>query len=325
MQTPEIRAHADGIHAIDTGFVRPGLAASYLLLRDGRAAFVDTGTSRSVPALLAALADLGVARERVDYVILTHVHLDHAGGAGGLMQALPGAIAVVHPRGAPHLADPAKLEAGSRAVYGDRAYDEHYGRLIPIPEARIQAVADSEVLLLGSSRLRVVETPGHALHHVAIHDETADAVFSGDAFGISYRAFDSPEAAAFIFATSSPTQFDPEQSHASIERIRTLAPKAVYLGHFGPVTEVEQLADDLHRDLDRFVAIAAAEATPGGPEAEERTYQAMRKHIAGRLSARGTSVDPETAESWLAMDARLNAAGLLAWQGRLARERQRQS
>jgi glyoxylase-like metal-dependent hydrolase (beta-lactamase superfamily II) len=323
MQTPEIRSYVEGIHAIDTGFVRPGLAASYLLVRNGRAAFVDTGTGRSVPGLLAGLAALGIAREEVDYVILTHVHLDHAGGAGALMQALPGATAVVHPRGAPHLVDPAKLEAGSRAVYGDRAYDEHYGPLVPIPAARVRALADNEVLLLGRSRLRVLETPGHALHHIAIHDETAEAVFSGDAFGISYRVFDTPEGTAFIFATSSPTQFDPEQSHASIERIRTVAPRAVYLGHFGPVTEVDRLADDLHRDLDRFVAIAEAEA--GEPEAEERTYHAVRDHIAGRLSACGTRVDPETVESWLSMDARLNSAGLLAWQGRLARERQRKS
>ena len=208
-------------------------------------------------------------------------------------------------------------------MYGDRVYDELYGRLVPIPGARIRAVADNEALPLGGSRLRVLETPGHALHHVALHDETADAVFSGDAFGISYRVFDSPEGEAFIFATSSPTQFDPEQAHASIERIRTLAPRAVYLGHFGPVTGVERLAADLHRDLDRFVAIA--EATAGGPEAEERTYRAVSDHIAGRLSARGTPIDPETFESWLAMDARLNAAGLLAWQGRLARERQRES
>ena len=208
-------------------------------------------------------------------------------------------------------------------MYGDRIYDELYGPLVSIPESRTRAVADNEALPLGGSPLRVVETPGHALHHVAVHDETAAAVFAGDAFGISYRALDSPEGEAFIFATTSPTQFDPEQSHASIERIRALAPRAVYLGHFGPVTEVERLAGDLHRDLDRFVAIATA--TAGGPEAEERTYRAVSDHLAGRLSARGTVADPETFELWLTMDARLNAAGLLAWQGRLARERQRKS
>jgi glyoxylase-like metal-dependent hydrolase (beta-lactamase superfamily II) len=315
-----MQSFAHGIHAIDTGFVRPGLAASYLVVRDGRAAFVDTGTPQSVPALLAALAELGVAREAVDLVILTHVHLDHAGGAGALIQALPGATAVAHRRGVPHLIEPARLEAGARAVYGDRAYDEHYGALVPIPPGRIRAVTDDEVLLLGGSPLRVLETPGHALHHLALHDETAGAVFSGDAFGISYRAFDSAEGEAFVFATSSPTQFDPEQSHASIERIRTLAPQVVYVAHFGPLTEVDRLAGDLHRDLDRFVAIA--DASGEGTDAGERMYRAMMEHLAGRLAAHSARIDCETAESWLAMDARLNVAGLLVWQERVARRRQ---
>jgi glyoxylase-like metal-dependent hydrolase (beta-lactamase superfamily II) len=321
MPTPEIRTFEHGIHAIDTGYIRAGLAASHFLVRDGRAAIVDAGTSRSVPVLLAALEALGVAREAVDYVLLTHVHLDHAGGAGELMRALPDAMALVHPRGASHLADPARLEAGARAVHGDRAYDSLYGPLVPIPGSRIRAVADGEALSLGRSRLRVLETPGHALHHVAFHDETAGAVFSGDAFGISYRAFDGPEGEAFIFATTSPTQFDPEQAHASIERIRALSPRAVYLGHFGRVTAIERLADDLHRDLDRFVAIA--EASAGTAEAEGPISRAIVDHLAGRLAARGTRTDPETLESWLAMDARLNAAGLLAWQGRVARDRDR--
>ena len=321
MQTPEIRSFAGGIHAIDTGFVRPGLAASHLVVRDGRAAFVDAGTSMSVPRLLAGLEVLGVAREAVDYVLLTHVHLDHAGGAGALLRALPGAVAVVHPRGAAHLADPGRLEAGTRAVHGDRAFDAFYGGVVPIPQSRIRAAADDEVLPLGRAQLRILETPGHALHHVAFHDEASAAVFAGDAFGISYRVFDGPQGEPFAFATSSPTQFDPEQSHASIERIRALSPRAVYLGHYSQVSGIERLADDLHRDLDRFVAI------PGGSdadsdaddEARERLYRAMIDHLTARLAARGTRFDRETLESWLAMDAHLNVAGLLAWRARIAR------
>ena len=321
MQAPDITSHPHSIHAIDTDYVRPGLDASHLLVRDGRAAFVDTGVNSSVPGLLAALDALEVPRDAVDYVILTHVHLDHAGGAGKLMQALPHATAIVHPRGAPHLSDPAQLEAGTRAVYGDRVYDTLYGKLEPVPEERIRSVEDGETLRIGRSRLRFLHTPGHALHHVAIYDETADAVFSGDIFGISYRVFDNPEGEPFVFPTTTPTQFDPAQMHASLERLAALEPEAVYLTHYSRVGDVARLAADLHRDVDRFVEIA--EQWAGEADADERVRHAMHDYLAGRLAAHGTHIDAATRETWLAMDVKLNAAGLIAWQKRLARQRAR--
>lgn len=317
MPVQDIHSFPHAIHAIDTRYVRAGLDASHLVVRNGRAAFVDCGANSSVPHLLAALDALEIPRENVDFLFLTHIHLDHSGGAGALVRELPAATVVVHPRGAPHLADPARLEAGTRAVYGDRVYEKLYGELIPIPETRIHAVRDEEVLVLGEARFRFLHTPGHALHHVAIHDETASAIFSGDIFGISYRIFDNPAGEAFVFPTTTPTQFDPEQMHASLERIVSSAPAAVFLTHFSRVTEIERLAADLHRDVDRFVEIARECSEQ--PDAEEHIRHALHDYLSDRLIAHGARIDPATRETWLAMDVNLNAAGLLAWQQRINR------
>lgn len=311
MTTSSIREFPHGIHAIDTHYVRPGVVAGHLIVRNGRAAFVDVGANSGVPRLLAALETLGLARENVDYVFITHVHLDHAGGAGKLLQALRNARVVAHPRGAPHLVDPSKLEAGTRAVYGDSAYAALYGKLIPIPAERVLSVSDGERITLGGSRFDFLYTPGHALHHLAIHDQEANTVFSGDAFGISYRVFDDPEGRPFIFPTTTPTQFDPEQMRASIDRIVALDPRAIYLTHYSEVRDITRLAEDLHRDIDHYVA--ATETGAKSKSSEENTYHALHAYLTARVKAHGAVVTPEIRETWLAADTKLNTAGLLAW------------
>ncbi|MGH8160862.1 MAG: MBL fold metallo-hydrolase [Gammaproteobacteria bacterium] len=319
MPAPAIDRHPHGVYAIDTDYVRPRLDASHLVVRNGRAAFVDCGTNHSVPLLLDAPDALNVSRADVDYLFLTHVHLDHAGGAGKLMAELPNATCVVHPRGAPHLSEPAKLEAGTRATYGDAVYDTLYGELVPIPAERVRSIEDGETIELGGSRFTFLHTPGHALHHVAIHDETAKAVFTGDIFGISYRVFDNPAGKPFVFVTTTPTQFDPGQMHASIDRVAALTPEAVYLTHYSRVEDVQRFAGDLHRDVDDFVAIG--EAHFDEPDAKERIRHALHDHLANRLAAHGTRLDPETREIWLEMDVNLDAAGLVAWHARQMRHR----
>src|SRR6516225_6607977 len=142
--TPTLHRHPHGITAVDAEYLYPGHAAAHLIVDDRRAAFVDVGTNSSVPYLLAALDELGIARAAVDYLLLTHVHLDHAGGAGALLQALPNARAVLHPRGAPHMIDPTKLIAGAQAVYGEEPFRRLYGDLLPITAARVRVVADGE-------------------------------------------------------------------------------------------------------------------------------------------------------------------------------------
>ncbi|CAN0496322.1 unnamed protein product, partial [Phaeothamnion confervicola] len=155
---PFVQTLAHGIHVIDTGFHRPMFDASYLVVEHGRAAFIDTGTNHSVPRLLEALQSLGLAPEAVDFVIVTHVHLDHAGGAGLLMRQLPNARLVVHPHGARHMIDPERLTNGARAVYGEPEVTRSYGRIVPVPAERVQRTDDGFTLELAGRPLKFLDT-----------------------------------------------------------------------------------------------------------------------------------------------------------------------
>src|SRR5476649_2157671 len=255
MSNPQITRYADGISAVDAEYVRPGMAAAHIIEHDGHAAFVDTGTTHSVPYLLATLEALDIERSAVDFIFLTHVHLDHAGGAGTLMQALPNARAVLHPRGAPHLIDPAKLIQASIAVYGESAYRRLYGDIVPVPQERVLITSDLERMDLAGRPFEFVHTPGHALHHQAIVDLDYSGIFTGDTFGLSYRELDTDNG-AFIVPVTPPTQFDPQQLLHSIDRLVAYNPQYLYLMHYSRVTDVPRLARDLKLQICEFVRIA---------------------------------------------------------------------
>ena len=313
MPDPTIIDFDAGVSAIDTEYVRPGLAASHLIVHHGRAAFVDTGTSYSVPLLLAALDAKGVARDEVDYVFVTHVHLDHAGGAGRLMDALPNATAVLHPRGAPHMADPAKLIAGSKGVYGEPTFNELYGEIRPIPAERIRAIEDGERIELGGRPFEFIHTEGHARHHYCIVDHEAQTVFTGDSFGLSYRWFDTA-AGPFIFPTTTPVHFEPIAAHESIRRILSYAPRRVYLTHFSGVDDPASLAPQLHRDLDEYERIAQEEKSAADPKLA--IQRRIHDWTAGRLLEHGVNMSPERRDELIANDMDLNAQGLAFWVSR---------
>jgi glyoxylase-like metal-dependent hydrolase (beta-lactamase superfamily II) len=298
-----------GITAIDTCFVRPKMDASHLLIREGHAAFVDTGPARSIPLLMRALVELQIAPRQVDYILLTHIHLDHAGGAGELVRQLPHAQVVVHPRGAPHLVNPEKLIAGTKAVYGDEAFRRLYGEVVPIPADRIIAIEDGESLSLDSSRLEFIHTPGHALHHYCIIDRDSRSIFTGDTFGISYRDFDT-QCGQFIFPSTTPIHFDPGAAHASIDRLMEYEPEAIYLTHYSRVTDLRRLAKDLHHDLEAFVAIAKECAEEDRLTAIKHR---MRAYLWDRLDAHGFPRDEARRDAVLGMDINLNAKGLVVW------------
>ena len=183
-----------GIYAIDTGFQRPRFDAAYLVVEGGRAAFIDTGTNYAVPRLLAALEHLDLSPAAVDWVIPTHVHLDHAGGVGLLMQSLPRARLLVHPRGLPHMVDPAKLWAGALAVYGEEEMQRSYGQLLPVTAERAEASHDGQTIALAGRSLLLLDTPGHAKHHHCVWDAESRGWFTGDTFASATASSTRPKA-----------------------------------------------------------------------------------------------------------------------------------
>ena len=309
----QLYRHPHGITAVDAEYLYPGHAAAHLIVDAGRAAFVDVGTNGSVPYLLAALDELGIAREAVDYVLLTHVHLDHAGGAGALLRELPRARAVLHPRGAPHMIDPSKLIAGSKVVYGEERFERLYGELLPISRERVQVAADGERLPLGARTLELIHVAGHALHHYAVVDAAHASIFSGDTFGISYRALDTA-AGPFITPSTVPTQFDPEQHLASIDRMLSYRPESIYLMHFSRVTGVARLAELLKEQIRELARIARRHAQARDPAPAIRADMlALWTALARR---EGSTLEPQALERALEGDLELNTQGLMSWLAR---------
>jgi glyoxylase-like metal-dependent hydrolase (beta-lactamase superfamily II) len=300
----------DGIVAVDTLYLRPSADASHLVTSDGRGAFVDTGTNSSVPLLLDALRQYDLEPGDVDYVFLTHVHLDHAGGAGALMQALPNARCVIHPRGAPHMADPTKLIAGTQGVYGEKKAYELYGEIVPIDAKRIIEAGDEDSFSFGGREVRALHTEGHARHHYCLHDPQSRGVFTGDSFGLSYRELDTAKG-EFIFPTTTPPHFEPTEAHKAIDRIMAQDPEKLYLTHYSRVNDVGRLAKDMHECLDGFVAIARQRQDRD--DRREAMEQDLFEFLYKRLVAHGYDRGRESAQAFLKHDMVLNSQGLDAW------------
>lgn len=296
-----------GITAIDSGLLRPGMAAAYLVDAGSRLVVVDTGINRSVERILETVKSRGRDLDEITHVVVTHVHLDHAGGAGQLMGRLPRAELLAHPRAARHLADPSRLEASARRVYGDPVFDATYGRLQPIDESRIRIMEDGEGLDIGERHFRFMDTPGHARHHFVVWDEASRGWFTGDTFGISYRDTDTANG-AMIFPTTTPTQFEPAEMIRSIDRIMDTEPEHVYLTHFGRVSDLPRLAEQLKNGV-RFLdslATRYAEAAERGRLIESRMMDWMIELARGH----GCTLEEARLKDVFINDARLNTQGL---------------
>jgi glyoxylase-like metal-dependent hydrolase (beta-lactamase superfamily II) len=307
----------DGIVAIDTEYLRPLLDASHLIVEDGRGAFVDTGTNDSVPLLLDALRQQGLDAAAVDFVFLTHIHLDHAGGAGLLMQQLPNARCVLHPRGAPHMIDPERLIAGTIAVYGEEKMREMYGEIVAIDESRVIVADDEAWFDFNGRKMQALHTEGHARHHYVLNDPASRGVFTGDNFGISYRELDTAKG-EFIYPTTTPASFDPVEAHRSVDRIMSCRPEQLYLTHYSRVRDLERLAADMHAGIDAFVALALEHKDV--PDRDAAIPTAMFNYLAARIEEHGFKGGRDALWSVVEMDVVLNSQGLCAWLERLERQ-----
>lgn len=306
-----------GIYAIDTGFHRPRFDAAYLMVEDGRALFIDTGTNFALPRLLGALDALGVPREAVDHVIPTHVHLDHAGGVGALMAALPNATALVHPRGAPHMIDPGALIAGATAVYGPEEMARSYGEIVPVPAARVRETRDGMTLRFGRRELTFLDTPGHARHHHCIWDSASRGFFTGDTFGLSYREFDTAKG-PWLMPSATPVQFEPQKLRASVERMLGFDPQVMYLTHYSAVRDVARLGAMFLEQLEAMVALGRASQQAADRQAA--LEKGLLDLYADRVAAHGCAFDRATVAELLAIDIGLNAQGMGIWLDREAKE-----
>lgn len=308
-----------GVHAIDTGFVRDAFDAAYLVVRGGRAAYVDTGTRFALPRLLGALDALGLTRDAVDWIIPTHVHLDHAGAVGALARELSGARVLVHPRGVRHLVDPSALWAGALAIYGPEEMARSYGELTPVPAERVHASHDGMTLDLGGSTLRLIDTPGHARHHHCIWDEATRGWFTGDTFGISFPEFTSARG-RWIFPTTTPVQFEPQALRTSIQRLLAAEPACMYLTHFSRVDEVPRLAQLLLGLLTQMVTLGEGLRHERGDRMPQ-LRAGLATIFLDSLHAHGCTLPAASVLELLALDLELDAQGMVAWLDRDARSR----
>lgn len=299
-----------GIVRIDTGYFEEGRAACYLLKHQGEVVLIETGVTATLSRVLDLMADLAIEPDAIRYIIPTHVHLDHAGGAGAMMATFPAARLIIHPRGARHMISPEKLVAGTIAVYGERRFSELYGRILPVAEDRVIVANDGFTLPLGDRELLFRDSPGHANHHFVVWDPVSEGWFTGDTFGISYREMRS-DRGQMILPSTTPVQFDPDKLIASVKMIMDSQPKYAYLTHYGRISGLEDLANQLLEKIGLYVEIARCHA--GDPNAHGKVAESLTELELGRLRQVNPDLGNQQALELLEMDVELNTQGLLHW------------
>ncbi len=301
----------DGIYLVDTLYLGiERFAASYFLEDSGEIAVIETNTNHAIPRILNAVKNAGFSTASIKYIILTHIHLDHAGGAGLIMKELPDAQLVVHPRGARHMISPEILIESVKQVYGEDEYRKLYGEIISIPKERVISITGGESVMVGSRELKMIESPGHAKHHNVVYDEFSGSVFSGDAFGIGYPRFRYNKG-ELIFPSTSPVQFDPKSSLSTFKMIKELDPVRILLTHFGSIENVTEVYEQLGILINSIEIAASQRYSEGlrGDDLNEALTIDIWKMFEKRILEIRESNLSEDEKKHLFFDADLNGKG----------------
>jgi glyoxylase-like metal-dependent hydrolase (beta-lactamase superfamily II) len=306
----EVRSIANGVSVIDSGYFSKDFAAIYIIKQNNKVAIIETGTTFSVSNVKKALEKDNLSVLDVAYIIPTHVHLDHAGGAGELMKHCPNATLIAHPRGARHLIDPTKLIAGAMAVYGEKQFNKLYGKIIPIEADRVIEADDSFTLDFDGRELKFLDTPGHARHHFCIWDKQTKSMFTGDTFGISYRDLDHNNQ-VYIFPSTSPVQFDPEELIKSIHKIMEYNPQRVCLTHFAAIKPTHKVVEQLIDGIQFVSNLAKKYATED--DAKLLIHNDMMSYFLKGFEKIGVQ-DLDFCRERLELDVKINTLGLIYWQ-----------
>jgi glyoxylase-like metal-dependent hydrolase (beta-lactamase superfamily II) len=307
---------ADGITAIDTFMGRRARYTAAYLLDAAEPTLVETGPGTSVEPVVAALDHLGIEPRALAHIVLTHIHLDHAGGVGQLAERFPMATVWVHERGAPHLVDPSRLVASTARVWGEREMRELFGPAEPVSDERVRPLHHADVIRSGDRELEVLDTPGHASHHVALVDSRTGAVFTGDALGIHV-----PDLPVLRPATP-PPEFDLERYVASIERIRAAARSILLFAHFGPLSEVDATCELAIRRVREWAGVVE-EALRETQDPDELAARLEATALDDIETGAEATLDLEMLEDRLRLlsSIRMNGLGLARyWQKRRKRE-----
>jgi glyoxylase-like metal-dependent hydrolase (beta-lactamase superfamily II) len=299
------------VHTIDCQYeLKKEYAACYLIKEGNRGILIDNNTNFAIKHILNKIAVENIPLDNIDYCIITHVHLDHAGASGQLMKLLPNAKMMAHPRAARHIIDPTKLVNSASKVYGEENFKRMYGEIVPIHEGRVLIMEDNQEFLWCGHKLKFFHTRGHAKHHFCIFDEKEKSLFTGDAFGVSFPKLQTN--GSFVFPSTSPTDFEPEEAIKTIDRLMEIGAQQIYPTHFGPIVDHQKASEQMKRYIQYSFDLAKkyAQSNEDDKELEKLLYENLVYFYTEEMEKIGVVMNKEL-KDLVHLDLKINAQGLL--------------